>query len=1052
MASFPRRQSVTTHGKSAIDQGKQAISGGETPPIDGDIKPQLSSVMKQVDTYYKKFLAQELEEEDAVSRSSTAVTNTDVRDELLERLQHEYVTHTQQISSLQQQLEQEITNKKKMEHSFYMENQKIQTNIAKAHRQLEEQRIREENRVSELEQMCHMMQKELDEKRRLEEQQYEEKRRLSELEQMCHMMQKELEEKRLMEEQQSEDKRLISDLERMCRMMQKEVEEKNLLVEQRSAEENRISELENMCDMLQKELEEEQHQKELLKSQVNAAIEQQCVELREDLEERHLRKYRELELTCQDLKRQLHEQKEIHNSKEVAEVAKQESQNKQTEEQVLRLQQMLKEEKDSRKLSERQVKKQAEEKYHELLLTCNSLREELIATQQGGKDHSSPLPSDDVEHQLTAEVKRLKDELQQMTEKLELCREPQAVGDIKAMYESIILGLEREKEDFNQRLQSLEHTNSKLKMLIQDEANAIGVEMVKLLNEDGETAGIMELEEEFCRAHSENQAIQQAMPNVTKTKPANLTPDGKVKVDPEKLAKMKQQLIDLRVANARYEKQIAFVKGICDQVVESLRQELNDVETEKANFEKDLLSQLAEMARSKAAVEEDFTARLSVSEQIISSLKRKLEKGDDGNSMASTASNVMVSSEQLAKLEKENDELNRKGKEQETKIYELTSKLDATKKGTSNIAAHAPTQHQQELAKLESDVRELHKKLECSDEKVSELRQTASEQKQIISTLSADLKMAESKNKSSKGRSTNADEEEITDYLARVSIISDQSNSSMEILDGMLKQIKALEAINENNSSYPYTLSNDRQEFVSLLTKSKQVREEIKMSLHLIEVNFLNQLESIRQERQISVSSKGQANLEARDVSTSFEQKSLQIKKEVRLSLHKTEQELLTKIASFESEVKKNEDVANHLRKTCAEQEHAIKEARTKQKLSCSGASKILLNTLNREVYTTVEKLRKKEDEVNNLNSQLDELRQELNEVIKEKDEKIEALESLTKETEEKMKILKGSFSFSDDEMSAEAPKVKPSPFVSTSHDEFYVNSGFQESPGMGYF
>jgi hypothetical protein len=74
-------------------------------------------------------------------------------------------------------------------------------------------------------------------------------------------------------------------------------------------------------------------------------------------------------------------------------------------------------------------------------------------------------------------------------------------------------------------------------MIIKDEANAIAAEMMKLLNEDGETAGFMELEEEFYRAHSENQAILQAMPDVTR--PANLTSDGKVKVDPGKLTKMK---------------------------------------------------------------------------------------------------------------------------------------------------------------------------------------------------------------------------------------------------------------------------------------------------------------------------------------------------------------------------------------------------------------------------------------------------------------------------------------------------------------------------------
>ena len=69
-------------------------------------------------------------------------------------------------------------------------------------------------------------------------------------------------------------------------------------------------------------------------------------------------------------------------------------------------------------------------------------------------------------------------------------------------------------------------------------------------------------------------------------------------------------------------------------MVESVRQELNDVETEKANFEKDLLSQLVETARSKAAIEEDFIAKLSASEQMITSLKRKLAcHSQEGNSV-----------------------------------------------------------------------------------------------------------------------------------------------------------------------------------------------------------------------------------------------------------------------------------------------------------------------------------------------------------------------------------------------------------------------------------
>jgi chromosome segregation ATPase len=262
--------------------------------------------------------------------------------------------------------------------------------------------------------------------------------------------------------------------------------------------------------------------------------------------------------------------------------------------------------------------------------------------------------------------------------------------------------------------------------------------------------------------------------------------------------------------------------------------------------------------------------------------------------------------------------------------------------------------------------------------------------------------------------------------------------------------------MDENDSKYPNNngLRKDRQEVMSLLSKSKQVREEMKVSLQLIELNLMNQLESTRNESQMSSSSApSHSVLEARDVAASFEQKSMQIREEARQSLHKTELDLLQKIAAFEVEVKKNEDAANALKKTCAEQEQAIKEARTKRKLSCSGASKVLLNTLSKEVHTTVGKMREKEEQVNKLNLELDDLRRELDDVVREKDERIEELETQTRQAEEKMKILKGSFSFSDDEASTPAEKIKPSPFFGRETiADYEETSYFQDSPELGSF
>jgi len=96
--------------------------------------------------------------------SNSSSTQNDVRHKLLERLQHEYLAHTQQITTLQQQLQEEILHKKHVELTFQTEQQRWQTKHDKMQQQCKGERLHDAQRITELETFCQQLQKELKEK------------------------------------------------------------------------------------------------------------------------------------------------------------------------------------------------------------------------------------------------------------------------------------------------------------------------------------------------------------------------------------------------------------------------------------------------------------------------------------------------------------------------------------------------------------------------------------------------------------------------------------------------------------------------------------------------------------------------------------------------------------------------------------------------------------------------------------------------------------------------------------------------------------------------
>jgi DNA repair exonuclease SbcCD ATPase subunit len=1077
----------------------------------------------------------------------------DVRDELLERLQKEYIAHSEQIQSLQQQLDAEkkksskelqqaLDDVAKLKADLEMEKQKAEdsTQALAAVKSLEKELSEakqhaidlEDQATEEVERLYSELEHEKKAAKELEEQATEE------VERLYLQLEEEKKASKQLEEQANEEvERLSRDLEEARKSSpdsgipdSKLTDEINDLNEALEAERKKsVSALDEEREKSASALEEERRkaakvlEEELLKvitalkaerqrsAQFERATEECSAEL--DQEKRKLKtpgtvRSEETAALQRDLREKSQLLKEQEEKSQLIEAVK-----RQTNEQCAKLRSDMEEkDRDADKLKDkiqalnmRCLELENESKEKETCFYSETARlegeiESLQVRLTGGellpastcasppKPQPHPLPQTppknremqkeieilrEKENELKDEIARLKRELKNMSHKMEQCREPEAIGEIKMKFQSIIVDLEREKDDVEHSLHAAQSENNKLKMRIKEESYGIGAEMIKvLMHEDIEGASMSELEEEFREAFEEpdKTMIEKISSQVKARAPMNITSDGKVTVDAHKLALMKQTLIQLKVTSGRTEKQIGFVKGICDQIVESLRQELKDLELEKAEFEKDLLNQISSINSAKSEMEEDLRTKLHVKEAELQNMEKssgsRMKHDADVSDESDQEMKQMIADLEEQKRTLEN-EFSNTVQERDKQIQELSSKIDQLEKGGRVAGSRSIQTTAQNSAEIQSEIRELRQKLDDSQQMVTDMRRTSSDQKQIISTISADLKMANEKIVQDKNIRLEKATAGVEDKLEQIGTIHDQATTSMEILEDMMKKLKAREDLDDREGFASPCLRQDRQMAMSLFAKAVEVREELRASLQLVELKLMNRLQSLEDDCRSAVplgEEDSEKALEARDLAATVDEKSFQVREESRSAVRKVEREITKKLAAIESDMKSNQENVRDLRAQCDEKERALKEARSRNKLSSTTASRKLIDQLGREVRTAVEKIRGKDHAIKGLKVEVDDLQEEIDEIMTEKGTKIKKLEEEVAVLKGKTKMLEYNFSFSDDEKEMasteeensperkEKDKNKASPFYKKVADKYKdTANALGNTPSLGY-
>jgi len=101
-------------------------------------------------------------------------------------------------------------------------------------------------------------------------------------------------------------------------------------------------------------------------------------------------------------------------------------------------------------------------------------------------------------------------------------------------------------------------------------------------------------------------------------------------VDAKYVSSLKNQVVKSKAKVQRMDKQIAFVKGICDEIVNGVKQELADVEAENIKLERDVVDIMTGTSAEKREMEEEFETKLNCREETIRTLEDSLDQIRNG--------------------------------------------------------------------------------------------------------------------------------------------------------------------------------------------------------------------------------------------------------------------------------------------------------------------------------------------------------------------------------------------------------------------------------------
>ena len=132
---------------------------------------------------------------------------------------------------------------------------------------------------------------------------------------------------------------------------------------------------------------------------------------------------------------------------------------------------------------------------------------------------------------------------------------------------------------------------------------------------------------------------------------SKFNPNDFVCLEATYIRRLCQQVYDSTMTKKRMEKQLPFVKGMCDQVVESLRDKLASVEHIQAHVEHQHLNVLSSKSAEQAQLELSLSSRLQQATEALSRLEQEVEQDNfTGKALRDALTQVETEKAQLELL------------------------------------------------------------------------------------------------------------------------------------------------------------------------------------------------------------------------------------------------------------------------------------------------------------------------------------------------------------------------------------------------------------------
>lgn len=409
-----------------------------------------------------------------------------------------------------------------------------------------------------------------------------------------------------------------------------------------------------------------------------------------------------------------------------------------------------------------------------------------------------------------------------------------------------------------------------------------------------------------------------------------------ISLDPEYVMNLQSQVGKYVRTLGILEQQTTMVKQACEEVVKSLKEEIADVMDDKVRMEMDLLNQLASLDSDKRELEMEFEEQVKIRDDKITDLKQGVGV-------------VAASDEKSGGQENQEDARNE------------ISNLKTSKKKLQDELVSERNEADDAIAHLEKSNADLEQQIDSMTSDLEVMRQgAAAEAVQVLDALTRDR-------------------QETLTTLERVAMIWEKADDSIQGLEDVMDELRPHDEDNVHG---------DRERLLSTLETASLVHGQIKVSLLLVELKLRNQLSSLKNDKLRM----GSGAIPDQNLTERMQE----IQQEALTALDQVEDSLTDQIKGLESvtreetgNVKDNltertEELRNmqsqhrkleaEIKRMRAEEERR----RNREDEEGSGStgtavSRAVLERLQNEVLTVVERVKEKNELIGRLQTSIDE-------------------------------------------------------------------------------